>query len=314
MIEARKVNFQYEGSFSLKNINLKVEKGKILGIIGQSGSGKTTLLKLLAGLKEPTSGSILLDNQPLDPPSKKLIAGHKQIKMVTQQNTLFPNISIAENIAYELRYFEKKYQNQRISKLAKDLNINHLLSKFPRELSGGEIQRAMLAKAIADEPLLLLLDEPFANLDPIIKKKVMTNLQSVLRKEAVACVFVTHDIHDAFGLVDELFIIKNGRMVQKGSSEKIYHEPKNKYVALLTGDGFVLNLDTKELFVRAENIEISPEGTFEAEIINNIFKGSYYETIIDFQHTTIYCQSKKMYEVGSKVKINLHSIVYFDKD
>lgn len=312
MIEAKKVNFEYSDAFSLKNINLKVEKGKILGIIGHSGSGKTTLLKMFAGLKEPNSGEILLNKIPLDPPSKKLIAGHKQIKMVTQQNTLFPNITIAENIAYEVRFFEKKYQTQRVSKLAKELNISHLLSKFPRELSGGEIQRVMLAKAIADEPLVLLLDEPFANLDPIIKKKVMLNLQAVLRKEQIACVFVTHDIHDAFGMVDELFIIKNGRMVQKGSSETIYNSPKNKYVALLTGDGFVLNLNEKEAFVRAENIEINPNGEFEAEVTNNIFKGAFFEIILNFQSNQIYCLSKKTYEVGQKIRFNLTSVIHFD--
>jgi ABC-type Fe3+/spermidine/putrescine transport system ATPase subunit len=312
MIEARKVNFEYSDIFSLKNINLKVEKGKILGIIGQSGSGKTTLLKMLAGLKEPSSGAIYLDNTLLEPPSKKLIAGHKQIKMVTQQNTLFPNVSIVENIAYELRYFEKKYQSQRVNKLSKDLNISHLLSKFPRELSGGEIQRVMLAKAIADEPLVLLLDEPFANLDPIIKKKVLINLQTVLRKESIACVFVTHDIHDAFGLVDELFILRNGRMVQKGSSEVIYHAPKNKYVALLTGDGFVINLAGKESFVRAENIEINSTGEHEATVTNNIFKGAFYEIILDFQSTTIYCLNKQPFGVGEKLKFNLGSVIYFD--
>ena len=312
MIEARKVNFEYSDVFSLKNINLKVEKGTILGIIGQSGSGKTTLLKMLAGLKDPSSGAIYLNKIPLEPPSKKLIAGHKQIKMVTQQNTLFPNISIAENIAYELRYFEKKYQSQRVNKLSKDLNISHLLTKFPRELSGGEIQRVMLAKAIADEPLVLLLDEPFANLDPIIKKKVLINLQSVLRKESIACIFVTHDIHDAFGLVDELFILKNGRMVQKGSSEVIYNSPKNKYVALLTGDGFMINIAGKESFVRAENIEIDAEGEYEATVTNNIFKGAFYEIIIDFQAISIYCLSKKPFVIGQTLKFNLTSIIHFD--
>ncbi|OYU67054.1 MAG: hypothetical protein CFE22_06145 [Cytophagaceae bacterium BCCC1] len=312
MIEARKVNFEYSDVFSLKNINLKVEKGTILGIIGQSGSGKTTLLKMLAGLKDPSSGAIYLNKVPLEPPSKKLIAGHKQIKMVTQQNTLFPNISIAENIAYELRYFEKKYQSQRVNKLSKDLNISHLLTKFPRELSGGEIQRVMLAKAIADEPLVLLLDEPFANLDPIIKKKVLINLQSVLRKESIACIFVTHDIQDAFGLVDELFILKNGRMVQKGSSEVIYNSPKNKYVALLTGDGFMINIAGKESFVRAENIEIDDEGEYEATVTNNIFKGAFYEIIIDFQAISIYCLSKKPFVIGQTLRFKLTSIIHFD--
>ncbi|MCP9762577.1 ABC transporter ATP-binding protein [Lacihabitans soyangensis] len=312
MIEAKKVNFEYLESFSLKNINLKVQKGKILGIIGQSGSGKTTLLKLLAGLKEPSSGQININGTPLEPPSKKLIAGHRQIKMVTQQNTLFPNITIAENIAYEVRFFEKKYQNQRVSKLAKDLNISHLLGKFPRELSGGEIQRVMLAKAIADEPLLLLLDEPFANLDSIIKKKVMLNLQSVLRKEQIACIFVTHDIHDAFGMVDELFIIKNGRMVQKGTSEDIYNFPKNKYVALLTGDGFMLKTTEKEVFVRAENIDINPTGELEAEVINNIFKGAFYEIILEYNSNTIYALSKNIFPIGQKIRFDIHSVIHFD--
>lgn len=312
MIEAKKLTFEYSDSFSLKNINLKVEKGSILGIIGQSGSGKTTLLKILAGLKEPSSGQVIFNKLPLDPPSAKLIAGHKQIKMVTQQNTLFPNISISENIAYELRFFEKKYQSQRISKLAKDLNIAHLLSKLPKELSGGEIQRVMIAKAIADEPLLLLLDEPFANLDPIIKKKVMLNLQSVLRNEEIACILVTHDIHDAFGMVDELFIIKNGRMVQRGTSENIYHLPKNKYVALLTGEGFVLKINNDELFVRAENIEINPDGEYEAEVVNNVFKGSFYEIILDFNSYAIFGLSKETYKIGSKLRFNILSFINFN--
>lgn len=314
MIEAKKVNFAYSDSFSLKNISLKVEKGKILGIIGHSGSGKTTLLKILAGLIEPTEGFVFLEGERLDPPSKKLIAGHKRIKIVNQQNTLFPNISIFENIAYELRFFQKNYQNKRVNKLAKDFGIGHLLTKYPRELSGGEIQRVMLAKAIADEPSVLLLDEPFANLDQIIKKKVMLNLNAVLKKENIASVLVTHDINDAFGLVNELFIIKNGRMVQKGTSEHIYHFPKNKYVAMLTGNGFSLKINDTEVFVRQENIVLNKNGMFEAEILDNIFKGHFYEIVFEFGGETIFCKNNEPIKVGQKVKFNFNSVIDFNQN
>jgi iron(III) transport system ATP-binding protein len=314
MIEAKKVNFAYSESFSLKNISLKVEKGKTLGIIGHSGSGKTTMLKILAGLIEPSEGIVLLEGEKLDPPSKKLVAGHKRIKIVNQQNSLFPNISIFENIAYELRFFQKNYQSKRINKLAKDFGIAHLLAKYPKELSGGEIQRVMLAKGIADEPSVLLLDEPFANLDQIIKKKVLLNLNTVLKKENIAAVLVTHEINDAFGLVNELFIIKNGRMVQKGTSEHIYHFPKNKYVAMLTGIGFCLKINEKEVFVRQENIVLDKDGMFQAEIIDNIFKGHFFEIVFEFGGETIFCKNNKPIPVGQKVNFNLNSIVDFNQN
>ncbi|MCP9766742.1 ABC transporter ATP-binding protein [Lacihabitans sp. LS3-19] len=314
MIEAKKVNFAYSDSFFLKNISLKVEKGKTLGIIGHSGSGKTTMLKILAGLIEPTEGFVLLEGEKLDPPSKKLIAGHKRIKIVNQQNTLFPNISIFENIAYELRFFQKNYQTKRVNKLAKDFGIAHLLTKFPRELSGGEIQRVMLAKAIADEPSVLLLDEPFANLDQIIKKKVMLNLNAVLKKENIASILVTHDINDAFGLVNELLIIKNGRMIQKGTSEHIYHTPKNKYVALLTGNGFNLKINEKEIFVRQENIVLDKSGEYEANILDNIFKGHFYELIFEFGGETIFCLNKEPMPIGQKIRFSLKSVIDFNQN
>ena len=305
MIEAKKLSFSYSDVFHLNNLNLKVEEGKILGIIGHSGSGKTTLLKLLSGLLEPSEGELLLNGQKIDPPSKKLVPGHKKIKMVTQQNTLFPNISIYENIAYELRYFEKSYQQKRVASLSKILNISHLLLKFPRELSGGEIQRVMLAKAIADEPSVLLLDEPFANLDPIIKKKVMFTLQKVLAKEAIACIFVTHEMHDAFGMVDELLIMKNGKMIQKGTSEYIYHHPKNKYVAMLSGDGFFLQINESEEFVRPENIELKENGEFQGDVIKNVFKGPHYEVYLNFENQTIYFLSKSKFEIGQIINFEI---------
>ena len=299
MIEAKKIFFSYQNSFSLKNISLKVQKGQILGIIGQSGSGKSTLLKLLGGHLDLQNGEIYIEDSLLVPPSKKLISGDIRIKTVTQQNTLFPNITIEENIAYELRLFKKDFQKQRVEKLAKLLNIFHLKSKYPRELSGGEIQRVMIAKAIADEPKVLLLDEPFSNLDSIIKKKVLFELKKVVLEEQIACIFVTHEIGDAFGLVDELLILKNGKSIQKGTSEHIYFYPKNKYVALLVGDVFfnTNHFNFQDLngnwLIRPENIVLNKNGEYNGIVLRNVFKGSYYEVFFEFEGNLFYFRNNQ---------------------
>lgn len=297
MIEAKKIFFSYQNSFSLKNISLKVQKGQILGIIGQSGSGKSTLLKLLGGHLDLQNGEIYIEDSLLVPPSKKLISGDVRIKTVTQQNTLFPNITIEENIAYELRLFKKDFQKKRVEKLTKLLNIFHLKSNYPRELSGGEIQRVMIAKAIADEPKVLLLDEPFSNLDSIIKKKVLFELKKVVTEEQISCVFVTHEIGDAFGLVDELLILKNGKNIQKGTSEDIYFYPKNKYVALLVGDVFFStnHFNSQNLkdnwFIRPENIVLNESGEYKGKVVRNVFKGSYYEVFFEFEGNLFYLKN-----------------------
>lgn len=297
MIEAKKIFFSYQNSFSLKNISLKVQKGQILGIIGQSGSGKSTLLKLLGGHLDLQNGEIYIEDSLLVPPSKKLISGDVRIKTVTQQNTLFPNITIEENIAYELRLFKKDFQKKRVEKLTKFLNIFHLKSNYPRELSGGEIQRVMIAKAIADEPKVLLLDEPFSNLDSIIKKKVLFELKKVVLEEQISCVFVTHEIGDAFGLVDELLILKNGKNIQKGTSEDIYFYPKNKYVALLVGDVFFStnHFNSQNLkdnwFIRPENIVLNESGEYKGKVVRNVFKGSYYEVFFEFEGNLFYLKN-----------------------
>lgn len=299
MIEAKKIFFSYQSSFSLKNISLKVQKGQILGIIGQSGSGKSTLLKLLGGHLDLQNGEIYIEDSLLVPPSKKLISGDIRIKTVTQQNTLFPNITIEENIAYELRLFKKDFQKKRVEKLTKLLNIFHLKSKYPRELSGGEIQRVMIAKAIADEPKVLLLDEPFSNLDSIIKKKVLFELKKVVLEEQIACIFVTHEIGDAFGLVDELLILKNGKSIQKGTSEYIYFYPKNKYVALLVGDVFfnTNHFNFQNLngnwFIRPENIVLNKNGEYIGKVLRNVFKGSYYEVFFEFEGNLFYLRNSQ---------------------
>jgi ABC-type sugar transport system ATPase subunit len=281
MIEAKKIGFSYPQGFSLSNVSLRIEPGRILGLIGHSGSGKSTLLRILAGVLEASVGQVLIQGRPITPPSQKLIRGLAEVKMVTQHNTLFPNISVFENIAYTLRYFEKSFQQSRIKKLLTLLGISHLSDKLPRELSGGEVQRVSIAVAIADEPKVLLLDEPFSNLDAIVKKKVMMELRRVMEVEKMACLLVTHEIMDAFGLVDKLLILKQGKVAQSGTSAELYQHPKNRYVAQLVGDVFFVDGGSwghnGTLGFRPEAVQLNPAGELSVEVVQAVFRGYFYE-------------------------------------
>lgn len=302
MIELRNLSYEIGSLPILKNVSLTVAKGSILGLVGESGSGKSSLLKLAAGLSEPSSGEVLLEGTKIDPPSEKLIPGHPEIKIVTQHNSLFPNVTIRENVAYELRFFKKEYIEKRVKKLLQMTGISHLADRYPREVSGGELQRALIAKSVADEPKVLLLDEPFSNLDRNIKRKINIALQKIIREENIACIFVTHEIADAFGMVDELAVLKKGRIVQKGKVEDLYHHPKNLYVANLTGAGNFIKSSslngTDNLLIRPEDISLSESGEFEGLIKRNIFLGPFYEVHIGWEETELFFFSKERLEEG----------------
>ncbi|WP_367913626.1 ABC transporter ATP-binding protein [Leadbetterella sp. DM7] len=309
MLRSQKLTYSYGDTFSLKPVSLRLNHGEITGIIGHSGSGKSTLLHLLAGLKEPASGQILLNGEPILTPSKKLVPGHEKIKLVTQQNTLFPHINIAENIAYELRYYEKGYQKTRVNALARALNLRPLLGKLPRELSGGEIQRVMIARALADEPLVLLLDEPMANLDRIHKKKIMLSLAEVVRQEQIACAMVTHDIYDAFGMAGRLVIMDRGRILQNATSEDIYFRPRNRYVAELTGE---VNEWEAGHFFRPEAVVFSPEGPWEGTVRAVVFQGSHYDIVLDTANGPVSARSEERLENGKRYTFGIRSFIHFD--
>ena len=236
LLDIQNLHKSFKDRKAVNNINLSIEKGEILAILGESGSGKTTLLHLIAALYEPDAGTLLLDNQRITPPSEKLIAGHPDIKLVRQDYGLFPNMTIKENIAYELRYYEERYRNKRIDKLLKISGLAKVQKHLPRQVSGGEQQRAVIIKAIAEQPTLLLLDEPFSHLDALNKRKLKAEILHIIKDEGVTCIFVTHDVADAYGMADRLAIMRKGKILQIGTPENIYQKPDNQYVAKITGE------------------------------------------------------------------------------
>lgn len=303
LLKINHLHKSFEGVKAVNNISITLEKGKILAILGESGSGKTTLLHLIAALYEPDSGTLTLDNERITPPSEKLIAGHPDIKLVRQDYGLFPNMSIRENIAYELRYYEENYRNERIDKLLEISGLAHVQHHLPRQVSGGEQQRATIVKAIAEEPKLLLLDEPFSHLDAVNKRRLKNEVLNLIKAEEVSCIFVTHDVADAYGMADELLIMKNGNALQLGSPEEIYQNPINQYVAEITGE--VSMEDESKGFIRPEQIRISPNAKLRGMVQSVKFLGAYYEVKLNVENQSIKMYSFDKLNVGEKIGIEI---------
>ncbi len=319
----------FSGVKAVNDISITLEKGKILAILGESGSGKTTLLHLIAALYEPDSGTLMLDNERITPPSEKLIAGHPDIKLVRQDYGLFPNMSIRENIAYELRYYEEGYRNERVDKLLEISGLAHVQHHVPRQVSGGEQQRATIVKAIAEEPKLLLLDEPFSHLDAVNKRRLKTEVLKLIKAEEVSCIFVTHDVTDAYGMADELLIMQNGNALQLGSPEEIYRNPINQYVAEITGETSLsseLRVESSELktesielqlrtqnselktFLRPEQIRVSEKSDIRATVLSVKFLGAYDEVLLQVDDVKLKMYSFDRLSVGDKIGIEIKTL------
>jgi len=320
LLKINHLHKSFEEVKAVNDISITLEKGKILAILGESGSGKTTLLHLIAALYEPDSGTLTLDNERIIPPSEKLIAGHPDIKLVRQDYGLFPNMSIRENIAYELRYYEENYRNERIGKLLEISGLERVQHHLPRQVSGGEQQRATIVKAIAEEPKLLLLDEPFSHLDAVNKRRLKNEILNLIKAEEVSCIFVTHDVADAYGMADELLIMQNGNALQLGSPEEIYRNPINQYVAEITGE-VALSSELKKLKLRTQNrtadrsqlstllrpeqIRVSEKSDIKAIVLLVKFLGAYYEVGLQVEDTQLKMYSFDKLNVGEKIGIEI---------
>jgi ABC-type Fe3+/spermidine/putrescine transport system ATPase subunit len=303
LLKVLNVSKKYENQpvHALLNVSFEVDKGTLLAIVGESGSGKTTLLKLLAGVEEADWGTILLEEKLVTGPSSNLVPGHKQIKLLFQDLRLFPNITVYQNIEYVLRAYNKSFQKERIGELLHLCKLSHLQDRYPRQLSGGEQQRTALAQALADEPLLLLLDEPFSNMDVRLKRQLKADLATIISNSHSTAVVVTHEASDALSMADTIAVMKSGQIIQVDTPQRIYKHPVSPYIAQFFGTCNILKLQDlmpymKEILqtkknisypkdtlicIRAENIHM---GTFEyfhmkATVIKISYYGAYYQAV-----------------------------------
>ena len=300
----------------LKGINLEIEKGEFICFLGPSGCGKTTLLRIIAGLETPSSGNIFLNEKDIT----KLDPSLRNLSMVFQSYALFPNMTVYENIEYGLkkRIRDKEKRKEKIMDVLNLVGLEHISFKYPDEMSGGQQQRVSLARALALEPNILLLDEPLSALDAKVRENLRNEIKDIQLKLGITTIMVTHDQEEALTMGDKIAVINGGEVVQYGTPKEIYNNPKDIFVADFIGKiNFITNSESEIYVIRPENINYSlteKENYIETIIKKIEFRGAFYRIFLDKNSEDILLDimSKEMekynLKVGDKLFINLEKV------
>ncbi|HEX2052262.1 MAG TPA: ABC transporter ATP-binding protein [Actinomycetota bacterium] len=239
-VEVRGVSKLFGSKAAVDDVSLTLHRGEFLTLVGPSGCGKSTLLRMIAGLIEPDGGEIVLGGRTVSGPGRWVAPEDRAVGLVFQENTLFPHLTVAGNIAFGLRSMSKPSAAARVADVLNLVELPGYGDRYPHELSGGERQRVALARAIAPEPTVLLLDEPFANLDPNLRSQVRAATVEILRKAGASALFVTHDQQEAMSVGDRVAVMNGGRLEQIGTPKSVFHLPQSHFVASSLGEAYFL--------------------------------------------------------------------------
>jgi len=222
-VEIKELSFRYKNSKedTIQNFNIDIEKGEIVCILGQSGSGKSTILRLLSGLESPANGMIKIGERTMVDDKTFILPEGRGIGMVFQDYALFPHMTVEKNIKFGLKKMSGEEKNKRLNEVLQLVNLTEYKKRYPYELSGGQQQRVALARALAPKPSLLLLDEPFSNLDSELQEKIREELKAILKQAGITSVFVTHDRNDAAKIADSIVILEEGQIINKGTVQDV---------------------------------------------------------------------------------------------
>ena len=282
------INKKAEKDFLLKDVTFTQQKFKKIAIAGETGSGKSTLLKIIAGLVQPDTGEVLFENERVLGPEEKLIPGHPHIAYLSQYFELRNNYRVEEILAMSNKMSDKEAQT-----IYEVCRISHLLKRRTDQLSGGEKQRIATARLLIASPKLLLLDEPYSNLDMVHKTILKSVIRDIGEKLSITCLMISHDPLDTLSWADEIIVMKDGQIIQQGTPKQIYTEPANEYIAGLFGKFNLISpihlkaftglqgieMNGKNIFVRPESFKIvTKENDRLLGKVNRVdFFGSYYE-------------------------------------
>lgn len=237
LLQVDGIECRYHGQKIVEQLSFEVKKGEITCLLGPSGCGKTTVLRSIAGFNTIHKGTISLAGKVIATPSHAVPPERRNIGMVFQDYALFPHLSVRSNITFGLKKFSGKEQRTVVQHLLELTELTDMADRFPHELSGGQQQRVALARALAPKPQLLLMDEPFSNLDTELRRQLAIDVREILREEKISAVVVTHDQNEAFTVSDKLGVIADGRLQQWDTPFEIYHHPLNPVVANFVGEG-----------------------------------------------------------------------------
>jgi iron(III) transport system ATP-binding protein len=269
ILALEKVSKVYDATRAVDGISFELKQGEILSLVGPSGCGKTTTLRLIAGFERPTSGIIGLNGKPVAGDNVWLPPEKRGVGLVFQDYALFPHLSVGDNVAFGLK---DKAPKDKVGALLELVSLAGLERRFPFQLSGGQQQRVALARALAPNPAVLLLDEPFSNLDADLRLAVREEILSILRRANVTTIIVTHDQEEAFALADKVAVLNKGRLEQVGTPDELYHHPATPFTAAFIGRSNFVPVQwdgkrlTSPLGILPLPAQLVPPGTYEVLI------------------------------------------------
>ncbi len=240
ILELKNISQAYGDHWVVRNLSLSLEKGEIGCLLGASGCGKTTVLRTIAGFEPLLRGEILLNGATISREGYSLPPAKRAIGMVFQDYALFPHLTLFDNVAFGLRGLGRAETIVRVSEMLELVGLDKAHAQYPHEISGGQQQRVALARALAPRPALLLLDEPFSNLDVTLRERLSTEVRDILKSYGATALFVTHNQHEAFAVADRIGVMADGAMLQWADAHELYHCPIDRTVASFVGEGMLI--------------------------------------------------------------------------
>ncbi|NQY38783.1 MAG: ABC transporter ATP-binding protein [Henriciella sp.] len=323
---AETVSRSFSGNNAVDAVSLTLEPGKITSLIGHSGSGKTTLLRLFAGMERPDSGRILSGSIELSGPKSHVPIERRRIGLVFQDFALFPHLSVRENVGFGLKRLQSDERNACAERWIEKLGLSHRIDAYPHQLSGGEQQRTAIARALAPEPVAILLDEPFSGLDPAMRDQVRDAALEAVRNAGIPSLLVTHDAKEAMVHSDKVAIIDRGKILQTGTPETLYNAPVSELAARALGPVHQIkrsNLPAEWLSqvsgsadavaYRPEALQVSPGSGFR--VIRQRLAGAVSEIEIEGiggESLFAVCQLGSKIQSGDDVSVGINPALFFD--
>ena len=323
----------YEGQTILQSLSIEVEQGEIVCLLGASGCGKTTLLKAIAGLVPLSQGTMSLNNKLLDDGKAWMPPEQRNIGMIFQDYALFPHLTVAKNVAFGLTHLSQKEQLERVKSMLELVHLDELGERYPHQLSGGQQQRVAIARSLAYKPDLLLLDEPFSNIDTQVRHELIAQIRKIFKRQGVTAIFVTHSREEAFAFADKMAVMHNGVIEQFGTAGELYHKPATRFVADFLGGGSYLDatkladggFDTSfgvveaqsrndienggacQLLLRPQQIILERSDESSIVVKEMEFMGDHCRYIIESGNQRFIATSQEPLEVGDAVSVKVET-------
>jgi iron(III) transport system ATP-binding protein len=321
----------YQGKTILDGLSLNLENNEILCLLGPSGCGKTTALKAMAGLMPTTGGQVFIDGQQVNGKGVFVPPEKRNIGMIFQDYALFPHLSVAGNVGFGIRKMAKAQVAERVNELLALVKLEGLGERYPHQLSGGQQQRVAIARALAYSPQLLLLDEPFSNIDTQVRYELIDEIRDILKSQKMSAVFVTHSKEEGFAFADKMAVMDQGKIAQLNTPEVLFNHPNSPFVAEFLGKGVYIPAKVLsssevacalgviasiskiklasgtegELFVRPQYFQLNQAGEPNAQVKHKTFIGNGFNYQMAFEQMSIDVFSPKNLPLAAKVKLSV---------